>query len=130
MRASALGTVLKNLRESRGFSLRELAQLAAIDHAYIYRLETGEKDSPSKDTMDKLVRVLKPHRRDVELMRYVAEHPNINPELVDLTVKDDTVTFEVFLTAANSKFRGSSEINAQELINRAKKFYEEYEVHS
>jgi transcriptional regulator with XRE-family HTH domain len=129
MGASALGTVLRNLRESKEFSLRELAQLAAIDHAYIHRLETGEKDAPSKDTLEKLVRVLKPHRRDIEVLRYVAVHPDINPELVDLTVKDNSVSFEVFLTAANLKFRSSSEITAQELLDRAKKLYEEYEGH-
>jgi len=129
MGASALGTVLKDLRESKGFSLRELAQLAGIDHAYIHRLETGEKDSPSKETLDKLIRVLKPHRRDIEVLRYVAANPEINPDLVDLTVKDDGVSFEVFLTAANMKFRSNSGIAAQELIDRAKKFYEEYEGH-
>lgn len=130
MGASALGTVLRDLRESKGFSLRELAQLASMDHAYIHRLETGEKDSPSKEILEKLVKVLKPHRRDIEILRYVAVHPDINPDLVDLTIKDNTVSFEVFITAANMKFRSSYEIPARELIDRARKLYEEYEGHN
>ena len=130
MGASALGTVLRDLRESKGFSLRELAQLASIDHAYIHRLETGEKESPSKEVLEKLVKVLKPRRRDIEILRYVAVHLDINPDLVDLAIKDNSVSFEVFLTAANMKFRSSSEIPARELIDRAQKLYEEYEGHN
>ena len=44
MPAPALGSVLRALREKRGLSLRELGQLAEVDHAYIHRLETGSLD--------------------------------------------------------------------------------------
>src|SRR5205823_3947672 len=47
----AFGLLLESLREERGLSLRELGQLADIDHAYIYRLEAGDKESPSEDAL-------------------------------------------------------------------------------
>ena len=43
MPESALGFLIRFLREQRGLSLRELGRLAGVDHAYIHRLETGEK---------------------------------------------------------------------------------------
>lgn len=42
MPTSALGVWLKALRGD--LSLRELAQRSEVDHAYIYRLETGAKN--------------------------------------------------------------------------------------
>jgi len=46
MAQPALGLLLQHLREDRRLSLRELGQLAEIDHAYVYRLENGDKESP------------------------------------------------------------------------------------
>ena len=54
MGQSGFGVLVQKLRESRGLSLRELMQLADIDHAYIYRLETGDKESPSEEVVTKL----------------------------------------------------------------------------
>ena len=34
---------------------RELGQLAQTDHAYIYRLEQGEKGAPSEDVLLRLI---------------------------------------------------------------------------
>ena len=49
MAQSGLGLLLRKLRETRDLSSRELGQLADIDHTYVYRLETGEKQSPSEE---------------------------------------------------------------------------------
>ena len=51
MDQAALGLMLQHLREKRGLKLRELAQLANVDHAYIYRLETGAKERPSDEVL-------------------------------------------------------------------------------
>ena len=50
---SALGVLLRSLRDGRGLNLRELGLLAEVDHAYIYRLETGAKESPSEEVLSK-----------------------------------------------------------------------------
>ncbi len=59
MPESALGVLLKKMREQRGLSFRELGRLAELDHAYIYRLEAGDKDDPSTEALGKLTRALK-----------------------------------------------------------------------
>ena len=51
----ALGIWLKDLRGRRDLSLREVAERSKVDHAYIFRLETGAKEAPSEDVIDKLV---------------------------------------------------------------------------
>lgn len=38
------GKSLKNIRESKGLSFRELAAASGVDHAQIARIENGEKD--------------------------------------------------------------------------------------
>ena len=52
MPETALGIWLKDLRDRRGLSLRELAERSNVDHAYIYRLETGAKEAPSQDVVE------------------------------------------------------------------------------
>lgn len=54
-----LGQLLSYYREERGFSLRELATLSGISHAYIHRLENGEKEYPSQKTLKALTKALK-----------------------------------------------------------------------
>ena len=43
---SALGSVMRALREKRGLSLRDLGTLAETDHAYIAKIERGDKEAP------------------------------------------------------------------------------------
>lgn len=107
MAETGLGILLQSLREERGLSLRELAQLAGIDHAYIHRLETGAKESPSDDVLNKFVRALKAPRREAEMLRYLAAHADTDPALVAYVRQDATVTFPEFKGAAGMAFRGS-----------------------
>ncbi|MCR4437319.1 MAG: transcriptional regulator [Peptococcaceae bacterium] len=43
----AFGTYFRNLREKRGLSQRQLAELAKISNTEISRLESGERQKPS-----------------------------------------------------------------------------------
>lgn len=103
----ALGLLLQRLREERGLSLREMAQLAGVDHAYIYRLETGGKESPSEDVLSKLIRALKAGKRESEMLRYLGKHAETDPALVTLVVEDKSVSYEIFVAVAGMAFRGS-----------------------
>jgi transcriptional regulator with XRE-family HTH domain len=107
MPQSALGYLLQNLREERGLSYRELAQLAGIDHAYVYRLETGTKESPSDEALSKLTRALKAPRREVEMLRYLVAHPGAEAGLVAHVRQDPTVTFVEYAAAAGMVHRGA-----------------------
>ena len=48
------GETLKNLRLKSGKSRYRLAQYSGLDEAYILRLESGQRQNPSRDTVMKL----------------------------------------------------------------------------
>ena len=121
MAQSAFGFLLQCLREGRRLSLRELGQLADIDHAYIYRLETGDKESPSEEVLSKLIRALKATKREAEMLRYLAEHPQTDPGLVTHALDDVSVTFEEFCSAAGVAYRGTGRPNYPKLIGRIRR---------
>lgn len=125
MAQPALGVLLKTLRDERRLSLREVAQLAEIDHAYIYRLETGEKEAPSEDVLTKLIRVLKPPRREADMLRYLAEHRDTDAALVTRVLDDPTVSFQIFAAVAGAAFRGTARPDYGKLIERTRRILNE-----
>ena len=127
MAQSALGLLLQRLREQRGLSLRELGQLADIDHAYIYRLETGDKESPSEEVQSKLIRALKAARREADMVRYLAQHGETDAALVAHVLQDQTVSYEIFASVAGAAFRGAVRPDYPKLIERIRKILDEEE---
>lgn len=121
MAQSAFGVFLRKLREKRGLSLRELALLAKIDHAYVHRLETGEKEAPSDEALTRLTRALKTTKRDSELLRYLARHPNVSIGLAEYALEDQTVTPEELGMAANMAFRGLTRPDYRTAIERIRR---------
>ena len=125
MTKTGFGLLLQNLREGRKLSLRELAQLSEVDHAYIYRLENGEKVSPSEDVILKLIRALKAGKREADMIRYLAKHTDTDNTLVDLILKDPTISYEIFTSVAGAAFRGSGRPDYPKLIERVRKILKE-----
>lgn len=128
MTTTALGTVLRRLREGRGLSLREAGQLSGVDHAYLHRLETGEKEAPSDDIFSKIVRALKPTKRQERVLRFVAGR-NVPLDLVDSSIVDDpAIDLDDVESAAQMSFRGKKPTSTAEwrvLIDRVRKLREE-----
>lgn len=125
MAQPAFGLLLQRLREERRLSLREFGQLAELDHAYIHRLESGEKDSPSEETQVKLVRALKASKREGEMLRYLAVHSGADPGLVDYMLSDATVTADEFRTLAGTAFRGTGRPDYAKQVQRVRRFLAE-----
>ncbi len=125
MAQPAFGLLLQSLREERRLSLRELGQLAEIDHAYVYRLENGKKESPSDEALTKLIRALKAPRREAEMLRYLAAHPQVDTGLVEHVLTDPTVTIEEFSAAAGMAFRGAGRPEHAKLIERIRRILKE-----
>jgi transcriptional regulator with XRE-family HTH domain len=121
MPETALGTWLKNLRDSRSMSLREVAERSRVDHAYIYRLEIGTKEAPSGEVVDKLIAALAPPQRDAEILRFLVDHSNIDVGLVDFVRGDPSVTFEQFHMMTTVVNRGARPDYATSLA-RIRKF--------
>lgn len=96
MPESAFGHWLKCLREARGLSLRDVAHQSDVDHAYVYRLETGAKEAPSSEVLKRLISALEPSSRDAEILRFLMDHPKTDLGLVEFTRQTPSVTFEEF----------------------------------
>jgi transcriptional regulator with XRE-family HTH domain len=96
MPESGLGTWLRGLRDRRNLSLRDVAQRGEIDHAYVYRLETGAKEAPSDEVVNKLVSALTPSGRDVEILRFLVGHPNVDANLLEFVRADANISFDEF----------------------------------
>lgn len=124
---SAFGLALRSLREARGLTLREVATLAGVDHAYIYRLETGEKESPSNEVVGKLSKVLRPSKRDHAILEHVAQVKDIDPDLVAYVLNETDVVFEEFATAAGTRLRGARP-EPSVLIARARRMLAEHDT--
>jgi transcriptional regulator with XRE-family HTH domain len=126
--ASAFGTVLRRLREGRGLSLREVSQLADVDHAYVHRLETGAKEAPSDDALARIFRALKPTKRQEHVLRFLVGR-DVALELVDVAIVDDAeIALEDFESAAQMSFRGKKPSSVSEwrtLIAKVRKIRED-----
>lgn len=125
MENSGLGTALRILRERRTLSLRELGQLSDVDHAYIHRLEKGNKKSPSLETLTKLLRVLKTNDREAELVRWLVGHPESDPAVVEYALKDDSIDIEMFTAAASIVHRGTTRPDPAVLFERIRRIFSE-----
>jgi transcriptional regulator with XRE-family HTH domain len=107
MACSALGFLLREMRNERGLNLREVAQLADIDHAYVQRLETGTKGSPSNDVLARLAKALKAPKRETEMLPYLAKNPDTAVSLVEFVRGNPAVTFAEFRGLATFAHRGA-----------------------
>jgi transcriptional regulator with XRE-family HTH domain len=107
MPPNGFSAALKKLRERRNLSGRELSLIAKIDHAYESRLESGEKANPSEETLDKLLRGLKPNARDAQIFKWLAEHPDTSPEWVLYMLDETSGTIEEFTAGAAMVNRGN-----------------------
>jgi len=54
MKKYKLGDVIRNARNAKGISLRELSRRTGISHPYLSQIETGKNDNPSKEFLLKL----------------------------------------------------------------------------
>ena len=102
----SFGYTLKRFREERGLSLREFGTLSGTDHAYIHRLERGEKTAPSEQVVEAFVRTLKLGPRRARLLRMVVGK-TLNHRLIDVFVEDeDDLPLELLEPADQMSFRG------------------------
>lgn len=125
MSQTGLGVALKTLRERRTLSLREIGQLSSVDHAYVHRLESGEKTNPSPDLVEKLLRVLKPGERDAALVMWLVDHAEADPGLVEFVLQDPSINIDIFSAAAGVRHRGNTRPDPATLIARIQRAFED-----
>ena len=125
MPTNGLGAALRRLRERRTLSVREVGKLSDIDHAYIHRLETGEKASPSLELVNRLLKVLKTGERETTIVRWLVDHPDAREDVIELAIDDETVDLTICSMAAAAVHRGTSRPDAATAIARARRALED-----
>lgn len=115
-RDNSFGKLLEHLRDRRGLSLRELSLISGVDHAYIHRLETGEKESPSEEVVDRLVRHLKAEKRQAAVLKILREI-DAPQDLVDFVLSDESIDLRDFQSAAQMSYRGKARPKWGEVIS-------------
>ena len=120
-----MGVALTTLRERSTLSLREIGQLSSVDHAYVHRLESGEKTNPSADLVEKLLKVLKPGERDAALVMWLVDHAEADPRLVEFVLNDPSISIDIFSAAAGVRHRGNTRPDPATLIARIQRAFED-----
>jgi transcriptional regulator with XRE-family HTH domain len=100
------GSALRHFREERTLSLRELSTLSGVDHAYIHRLEAGDKNSPSPDVLDKLSRGLKLTAHKRRVLELLSGTDGMDLQLFELALEVPD-RFDLVKVAATMSFRGA-----------------------
>ena len=123
----SFGYALRIFREDRGLSLREFSKLCEIDHAYIHRLEKDEKNAPSDQVIEALIRALKLSPRRANLLRLLVGK-TVNEQLVDVFVEDEDRPLDLLEPAFQMSFRGKRPESKEEwrkLVNRLSTLFED-----
>ncbi|WP_233882552.1 helix-turn-helix domain-containing protein [Brevibacillus laterosporus] len=78
------GKYLKNIRESRSLSVRELAKRSDVSHSHISQIETGQRGIPKPDTIKKLADGLNiPFDELMQYAGYIEQSTYTNQEEFD-----------------------------------------------
>jgi len=101
-----LAEFIAQARERRGLTLRQLQDKANnLDHAYISRLEKGDKDKPSESTIKKLAKALQLNEREHQIFELLAER-EIDDALYKIMVSRSDIAWPYLEPVATMSFRG------------------------
>ena len=100
-----LKTFLESQKKDLGF--RALGKKAGdLDHAYLWHLVKGTKDSPSAETVDKLAQALDLDERHSQILGMLAKGP-IDDALYALMLERTDLPWEDFVSVMSVSFRGN-----------------------
>ena len=117
------GSALQRFREERTLSLRELGTLSGVDHAYIHRLEAGDKVAPSAEIVEKLVRALKLTVQKRQLLDLLQQSGPIDTALFLVAVSKPE-HMPAIQAAASMRFRGSRPDSETEWLRKIQQIEE------
>lgn len=102
-----LASFIATAREKKELSFRELERLAGdLDHAYIWRLEKGARDTPSSATVQKLSQALQLDEREHQIFELLVQTP-IDDVLYQLMATRKDIPWSDFEPVATMSFRGN-----------------------
>jgi transcriptional regulator with XRE-family HTH domain len=102
-----LAGFIASMRERKELSFRELEKRAGdLDHAYIWRLEKGDRVAPSEDVVIRLSHALELDDREGDVFRLLAKSVTVENALYDLMLSRVDIPWEDFEDVATMSFRG------------------------
>jgi transcriptional regulator with XRE-family HTH domain len=113
-----LPTFLAQARERHSLSYRSLEKRADdLSHAYIWRLEKGEKGAPSPATIQKLSTALQLSEREQKIFELLV-NTSVDDVLYNLMMKRHDIPWEEFETVATMSFRGQRPSTEEQWVKR------------
>jgi len=109
------GNFLKEAREAKGLSFRQLEQETDIDHAYIWRLEQSDNTNPSENIVQVLAKSLGLTERQNHIFILLAEREIPDP-LYELMIEKSDVDWDSFLSVATMSNRGKRPTTKEDWI--------------
>jgi len=102
-----LAGFIATMRERKELSFRDLERRAGdLDHAYIWRLEKGDRASPSTEVIARLSHALELDDREEAVFKLLAKSVIVEDSLYDLMVSRPDIQWEDFEDVATMSFRG------------------------
>ena len=95
------------MRERKELSFRDLEKRAGdLDHAYIWRLEKGDRAAPSEEVVARLSHALELDDREGDVFKLLAKSVTVEDSLYHLMVSRTDIPWEDFEDVATMSFRG------------------------
>jgi len=102
-----LAGFIATMRERKQLSFRELEKKSGdIDHAYIWRLEKGDRSAPSEDVILRLSHALELNERERNIFKLLSNSVSIENSLYSLMLSRLDIPWEDFEDVATMSFRG------------------------
>ncbi|MDF1896685.1 helix-turn-helix domain-containing protein [Rahnella contaminans] len=102
-----LAAFIATMRERKQLSFRDLEKKSGdIDHAYIWRLEKGDRAAPSEDVILRLSHALELNERERNIFKLLSNSVNIENTLYSLMLSRLDIPWEDFEDVATMSFRG------------------------
>lgn len=102
-----LAGFIAQAREKKDLSFRELEKRAGdLDHAYIWRLEKGDRDMPSPITVQKLSQALQLDEREQQIFALLVQMP-VDESLYQLMTMRKDIPWSDIEPVATMSFRGN-----------------------
>lgn len=116
-----LAGFIATMRERKQLSFRELEKKSGdIDHAYIWRLEKGDRAAPSGEVISRLSHALELNERERNIFKLLSNSVNIEDTLYSLMLSRLDIPWEDFEDVATMSFRGERPDTEEAWLKRIK----------
>lgn len=113
-----LAEFIASMRERKELSFRDMEKRADLDHAYIWRLEKGDRVAPSEDVVVRLSQALELDEREGEVFHLLAKSVTVDKALYDLMVSRVDLPWDVLEDVASMSFRGERPTTEEAWLKR------------